>query len=284
VHRAQFFAEIDGGIFLEKLLRYASNYQSTKDSKQISMFGEETENTQDFGLNFPSCPPWTAMQKLNKEKEVTGFYISGHPLDDYRLEINNFCKHNLADLEEAGALKRLQNSTFNLAGMIVEASTGKSVKNGQEYAKIVLEDFHGKRDFMLWGENSMKFRHLCESNTLVMLTVKSELSYGRDGRSDDDYRLNITNIQLLENVMKEKTRQVTITLSNGYLDDALMLNIEKLITDHASKKGISVRFNIFNLEQTMNVYLTSPEKVEAVPFCQQLRKLLHDDSLIGLES
>jgi DNA polymerase-3 subunit alpha len=282
VHRAQFFAETDGSIFLEKLLRYASNYQNSKDAKQISMFDDTAEDTQDFGLTFPSCTPWTTMQKLNKEREVTGFYISGHPLDDYRLEINSFCKYSLNDLEESGTLRKLQNSTFYLAGMIVDSNTGTG-KNGQSYAKIVLEDFKGKRDFMLWGENCMKFRHFCESNTLVMLTIKSELMYGRQGRIDDDYRLSIQNIQLLENIMQEKTRQITITLSNGYLDDSLISNIEKLIADNVSKKGVSIRFNVFDLEQTMNVYLNSPERVEVVPFSRQLRKVLNDDSLILLE-
>jgi DNA polymerase-3 subunit alpha len=167
--------------------------------------------------------------------------------------------------------------------MVTDANTGVG-KNGQGYAKIVFEDFHGKREFMLWSENYMKFRHFCESNTLLMLSVKSELSYGKDGKSDDDYRLTIMNIQLLENVMKEKTKQVTITLSNGYLDDALITNIEELIAEHTNKKGVSVRFNVFDLEEKTNVYLTCPEKVEAVSFCQELRKLLHDDSLIVLES
>jgi len=282
VHRAQFFVETDGTIFLEKLLRYASNYQTTKDSKQTSMFGEEMTEAQDFGLAFPSCTPWTSLQKLNKEREVTGFFISGHPLDDYRLEINSFCKYGLGDLEESGMLKKLLNSTFNLAGMLANASTGIG-KNGQSYARIVLEDFQSKREFMLFGENYMKFRHFCESDSLLMLTVKSELSYGRDGRSEDDYRLTIMNIQLLENVMVEKTKRVTIKLSNGHLDDDLILNIEKLIADHRSPKGVVVRFNVFDLEQTMNVFLTSPEKVDVVPFCKALRKLLHDDELIGLE-
>jgi DNA polymerase-3 subunit alpha len=106
VHRAQFFVETDGSIFLEKLLRYASNYQAEKDSRQISMFGETETEIHDVGLNFPSCTPWTAMQKLNKEKEVTGFYITGHPLDDYRLVINSFCKYNLSNLAEPGAVKK----------------------------------------------------------------------------------------------------------------------------------------------------------------------------------
>ena len=281
VHRAQFFVETDGTVFLEKLLRYASNYQANKESKQISMFGEETENTQDFGLNFPSCTPWTSMQKLNKEKEVTGFYISGHPLDDYRLEINSFCRYNLSDFEESGAVKKLQNLT-NLAGMVVDTNTGIG-KNGQPYGKIVFEDFKSKRDFMLFGENYMKFRHFCESNSLLMITVKSELLYGRDGRSDDDYKLTIANIQFLDNVMAEKTKCITIRLSNDYLDDDLIVNIENLIADYRSTKGVIVRFNVFDLEQSTNVLLTSPERVDAVSFCKSLRKLLHNDSLIRLE-
>jgi len=283
VHRAQFFVETDGTIFLEKLLRYASNYQMAKDSKQISMFGEETETSQDFGLNFPSCTPWTSLQKLNKEREVTGFYISGHPLDDYRLEINSFCKYGLGDLEEPGAVKKLKDKTFNLAGMLTSSSIGTD-KNGRQYARIMLEDFQSKREFMLFREDYAKFKHFCESDNLLMLTVKSELSRGRDGKSEDDYRLTITNIQLLEKVMTEKTKRITIKLSSAYLDDALIVNIEKLIADNRSQNGAIVRFNVFDLEQTTNVFLTSPEKVEPVVFCKELRKLLNDDSLIGLES
>ncbi len=281
-HRAQFFVEADGAIFLEKLLRYASSYQAAKDSKQISLFEDTTEDSQDFGLTFPQCDPWTSLQKLNKEREVTGFYISGHPLDDYRLEINSFCKYNFGDFDEPGTLKRLQNSSFSLVGMVMDVNIGTG-KNGQSFAKITLEDFHNKRDFSLWGETYMKFHHFCVPNTLLMLTVKSEMMYGRDGKSDDDYRLAITNVQLLENVMKEKTKRVTIRLSNNYLDDALILNIEKLIAAYRSKKGVGIRFNIFNLEQSMSVYLSSEEKVDAVPFCQELRLILRDDNSILLE-
>ena len=282
-HRAQFFVETDGMIFLEKLLRYASSYQVTKEAKQISLFDDAEEESHDFGISFPNCEPWTSLQKLNKEKEVTGFYISGHPLDDYRLEINSFCKHDIAALKEPGAMKRLQNSSFQLAGMVMEVGKGIG-KNGQSFAKIILEDFHDKRDFMLWGENYMKFRHFCEANTLLMLTVKSELMYGREGRSDDDYRIAVTNIQMLDTVMQEKTKNISIRFSNGYLDDYLILKMEELIAKYSSKKGVGVRFNVSNIEQSLDVCLSSVDKVEVVPFCKELRGLLQDDSSIVLES
>jgi DNA polymerase-3 subunit alpha len=278
-HRAQFFVESDNTIFLEKLMRYASNYQAEKDSIQISLFDDIEEESQDFGLNFPQCEPWTSLQKLNKEREVTGFYISGHPLDDYRLEINSFSKYTFADLEEPGMLKRMCNYSFNLIGMIMDASTGIG-KNGQAYGKIVMEDYHGKRDFSLWGETFMKFGHLCKPYILVMLTVKSELRYGRDGKSDDDYQLKITDMQLLENVMEERTRRIMVSLSNHLLDEELICSLEKLIDKHRSKKGVLLCFRVLDLEQSISIHLAHKEKVEAVPFCQELRKLVNDEAIL----
>ncbi|MDR1878533.1 MAG: DNA polymerase III subunit alpha, partial [Bacteroidales bacterium] len=117
-HRAQFFVETDNTTFLEKLLKYASAYQGTKIAGQISLFDDDADDNQDFRLPIPFCQPWTPLQKLNKEREVTGFYISGHPLDDYRLEINNFCKYNLAELEKTGDMKRFVNNPIFLAGMV----------------------------------------------------------------------------------------------------------------------------------------------------------------------
>ncbi|MDR0605092.1 MAG: DNA polymerase III subunit alpha [Bacteroidales bacterium] len=282
IHRAQFFVETDGSNFLEKLLRYAGKYQSEKNSMQTSLFEDMDTDTEDFGLTFPQCTPWTSLEKLNKEREVTGFYISGHPLDNYRLEINSFCRHNFAEINEAGMLKSLYNTTFILAGMVTEAVRGVG-KNGNAYARITLEDFHGKWEFTIWDENLyMKFNHLYTSNALLMLTVKSELMYGKKGNSDDDYRLTIKNIQLLGEIMKEKTRAVTIKLSTGYLNDDLITNLGTLINQYQHNDGVSVRFQIFNLEQTKDVTLSSGKKVDVVPFCQELRKLLQDDELICL--
>jgi DNA polymerase-3 subunit alpha len=280
-HRAQFFVETDGSIFLEKLLRYASKYQSSKDAMQISLFEDMEAEEQDFGLIFPQCTPWTPIQRLNREREVTGFYISGHPLDDYRVEIKSFCKYDFADLEEPGAIRRLKGATINLAGMMMEVSKGVG-KNGKPFLRLVLEDFRSKRDFILWDDMYMRFQQLTP-NILVMLTVKAEVMYGRAGESDEDYRLNIINIQLLDNVMKERTKSITITLSTGYLNDDLIAKVENLIAQNRFDNGVAIRFQVYDLEQKMNVYLSSREKVNPVSFCREIRKLLGDDNLIRLE-
>jgi DNA polymerase-3 subunit alpha len=283
-HRAQFFVETEGSNFLEKLLRYAAKYQSSKDSMQTSLFEDTEDNQEDFGLAFPQCKPWTSLEKLNREREVTGFYISGHPLDNYRLEINSFCKHNFSELDEPGILRRLHNSTFNMAGMLTEVSTGIG-KNEKPFTRISLEDFHGKQEFILWnGTVYAKFQQLYPLNPLLMLTVKSELRYKHDGTSDDDYRLTVKDIQPLKDVMKERTGRVTIKFSNGYLNDEMIDHLERLILQHKHDQGVRVRFQVFDLEESMNIYLSSNEKVDVAPFCQQLRKLLRDDNLIWLEN
>ncbi|MDR1180929.1 MAG: DNA polymerase III subunit alpha, partial [Bacteroidales bacterium] len=170
-HRAQFFAKTEETTFLEKLLRYAAKYQSSKNSMQGSLFDDmPEEEEQDFGLIFPQCAPWTYMEKLNKEKEVTGFYISGHPLEKYRLEINSFCNYNFASLEEVGILKRLQNVPIYMAGMVIDVVKGIG-KSGKSFTKIMLEDFHTKHDFFIREEN-IKSQDI-PSETLVMLTLKS---------------------------------------------------------------------------------------------------------------
>jgi hypothetical protein len=153
----------------------------------------------------------------------------------------------------------------------------------------MLEDFHTKHDFFIREEN-IKSQDI-PSETLVMLTLKSELKpeLRHDktriniGQSDEDFRLSITNIQPLENVMKAKTRQITVTLFNGYLSDDSIIDLERLINQNRSPNGVGLRFRIFNLDQSMNIYLTSNEKVDVVPFCRELRKVLRDDNLIRLE-
>ena len=280
VHRAQLFIEKDGTTFLEKLLNYASKYQAAKDSMQVSMFGGENADEQDLGFTFPQCTPWTSIEKLSKEKEIIGFYISGHPLDDYKLEINSFCKGRLTDLEEFDNLRK--GRAFVIAGMVINAVPGTN-KNGQPYTRLTLEDYYSKqRDFYLNGETNNKFSGLCVQGASVAVSIKPELAYGRNGYSSDDYRLTVINIENLENLVKQ-VRGITITLPNGYIDEDFIAGTEALIQKHPKKNGASVKFRVVDTETGMDILLSSEEKVDAKPFCHNLRIFLHDDRAIGLE-
>jgi len=279
VHRAQLFIEKDGTIFLEKLLNHASKYQSTKDSMQSSLFDDNAKE-QDFGFTFPQCTPWTSIEKLSKEKEVIGFYISGHPLDDYKLEINSFCKGKFSDFEEVENLRKLTGRTVVVAGMVISSISAINKKE-ENYTRLMVEDYQSKqRDFYLNEEMTMKFNHLYTPNTLVAVSIKPDLFYGRDGFSSDDYRLSVSNIELLENLIKQ-VNGIVIKLPNGYIDTDFIAGMETLIQKHPHPKGASVKFKV--LDEGMDIFLSLSEKVDAKPFCKELRKFIYDDSAIVLE-
>ena len=89
--RAQYFHEEGDGItFLEKAIRYGAKFQENENSSQVSLFGEASD-VQIPEPVVPPCEDWSTMEKLAKEKEVVGIYISGHPLDDYKFEMQYFC-------------------------------------------------------------------------------------------------------------------------------------------------------------------------------------------------
>ncbi|MCK5814446.1 MAG: DNA polymerase III subunit alpha, partial [Flavobacteriaceae bacterium] len=98
-HRAQYFSLDEKGVsFLEKSIRYGSKFQENLNSSQISLFGESSEFQFPEPI-IPDCEEWAMMEKLSKEKEVVGIYISGHPLDDYKTELKYFCNASLVDFE-----------------------------------------------------------------------------------------------------------------------------------------------------------------------------------------
>ncbi|HCW65570.1 MAG TPA: DNA polymerase III subunit alpha, partial [Leeuwenhoekiella sp.] len=96
-HRAQYFKdEGDGITFLEKAVKYGAKFQENENSAQVSLFGEASE-VQIPEPVVPPCEEWGTMEKLRREKEVVGIYISGHPLDDFKLEMDNFCNGKISD-------------------------------------------------------------------------------------------------------------------------------------------------------------------------------------------
>ncbi|MEZ4987137.1 MAG: hypothetical protein R2795_19205 [Saprospiraceae bacterium] len=142
--------------FIEHLVKFASSYHSQKMAAATSLFGDVQDEVMIQMPTPPACRTWSLIEKLDKEKEVTGIFISGHPLDDYRLEIENFvtCSLNHADQHQ-------QKSTIQLAGS-VSAVRHMISKNGNGWGIFSVSDFDGELEFRLFGEDYQKFKHLLE--------------------------------------------------------------------------------------------------------------------------
>ena len=157
-HRALYFYQPQGDTSnLEKIVKFGSIFQNQTNTAGNTLFGE-MEMPEITPPALPVCEPWQLVEQLDYEKEVTGMFISGHPLDNYLFELKHY---NIAPLEEYNIVKNNTESkptgqTFRMAGLVVDAQHRIS-KNGKNFGVLHLEDFSGKAEFMLWGEDYVRY-------------------------------------------------------------------------------------------------------------------------------
>ena len=124
------------------------------DSMQVSLFGDSSEESILEPI-IPVVESWSSLEILNKEKEVVGFYISGHPLDDYKIEIENFCNYNINELKDLPSIK---GKDISIAG-IVSNIEHRFTKNGKPFGTLTIEDYHDNITFFLFGKIILNINH-----------------------------------------------------------------------------------------------------------------------------
>jgi DNA polymerase-3 subunit alpha len=196
--RAQYFHDEGDGIsFLEKAVRYGNKFQENENSSQVSLFGEASD-VQIPEPVVPPCEDWNTMEKLAKEKEVVGIYISGHPLDDFKYEIKYFCN---AKLEALKNLEANVNKNLSFGGIITQVQH-RVTKNGKGWATFVLEGYDESFEFRIFNEEYLKFKHFLIQNnfTYLKLLVKEGWPDKETGKKTDP-RIQFTSFQYLQDVL-----------------------------------------------------------------------------------
>src|SRR5690606_31621519 len=175
-HRAQYFHDDGDGItFLEKAIKYASKFQESENSAQVRLFGESSD-VQIPEPVVPPCEEWGTMEKLKREKEVVGIYISGHPLDDFKAEMNYFCTAKVSDFNN---LENFVNREMAFGGVISEVQHRTS-KMGKGLASFTIEDYSDSFEFRIFGEEYLKHQHFLVPNNFVY--VKAMVQEGWTNR------------------------------------------------------------------------------------------------------
>ena len=224
-HRAQYFFQenSDDTIFLEKIIRHATDYHARKDSMQQSLFGE-TEEIHFKELTLPECRPWSKLEQLKFEKDVAGFYMSGHPLDDYQFELEQFCSKTIEDLKQD--LKPLKGKEVTFAGIVIEANH-KIGKTGKPYGSFVVEDYFNFISLTMFSEEYLKWKHMLEEGQYVFLKARIEPRFD----SPDQMAIRVNQVILLSEVMEKFSKVLSLTLD---LSEVTVDTINKL--HHAAKQ------------------------------------------------
>jgi DNA polymerase-3 subunit alpha len=222
-HRAQYFQKEDNDetIFLDRVVKYAQTWQERQNASQVSLFGAEEAVAMDDPV-LPECLPWTRVEQLKHEKDVTGFYISGHPLDEYRTEIGYLANTEISTLKHQ--LNRYQNKDVVFAGMVTDCSS-KVAKNGNPFGNFILEDFSDSMSFTLFAEEYLKMKHFLEEGAFLLVKARVQPSY----RNPSQMNIKISSLTLLPEALDKQSSQITLKIHLEELSSKAVKTIEDAV-------------------------------------------------------
>ncbi|WOD44663.1 DNA polymerase III subunit alpha [Hwangdonia lutea] len=262
-HRAQFFHDAGDGItFLEKAIKYAQKHKENENSAQVSLFGEASE-VQIAEPEVPPCEEWGTMEKLSKEREVVGVYISGHPLDDFKTEMKTFCNGTVAMFNN---LEPYVNREIVFGGVVTDVQHRVS-KQGKGWALFTIEDYTDSFEFRIFGEEYLKFRHFLMKNNFVFVkTFVREGWVNKDTGKKSDPRLQFNSFQLLHDVMENYAKKLSIQVDIKDLNEQKIVALKELINMHPGNQALN--FLVYDTKE--KIKLTMPSRKQKVKVCQEL--------------
>ena len=238
IRREDFFAQnAKGETYIDIVMRYGQNYQAEKQEARFSLFGDS-----DIEIQRPAVPKtedrWSDIERLNKERELVGIYLSAHPLDEYRIVLDNLCNTKCQEL--ADIAKLADREDVILGGIVTAVRTGFT-KNNNPYGIVTLEDFEGSGDLALFGEewgNRSGFFTIGAS-VYVTAKLKPRFSYNPDGPKD----LKITGVEYLQTVKDKAIDRITISMAADMLDEQIVMELNELIAESPGKTSLFVQLH-----------------------------------------
>ena len=226
--RATFFTEDEKEVpFLERLLKYGSAWQEDKTMSANSLFGDLSDSVSIPEPTVPRATEWGLILKLQKEREVIGLYLSGHPLDDFRYEWENF----------ATPLEKVDNyrgRKVNVAGFVTKAEHRISQK-GTGWGRFTIQDYTGSLEITMFSESYAKFKTFFEEGTSVYVEGEFRQRY-----NSDEFEFKVNNVRLMETVGDEKTSSITLKIPVEVISRELLEKIGQLCSAHKGKHTLKI--------------------------------------------
>ncbi|MFN5915018.1 MAG: DNA polymerase III subunit alpha [Chitinophagaceae bacterium] len=239
LHRAQYFFQPEGDSSngLEKIIRYGNIWQGQSTNNQNTLFGD-LSLVQDIPLpKIPDCPPWSLTEILDKEKEITGMFLSGHPLDHYKFELRHYGIMNLTEFNDfKGGIDLMKNptQTLRIAGLVT-SSQHKISRAGKKYGSLSIEDFSGKTEITLFGDQYVRFSNYFNPGTCIHIRGSFE-----KWESRNEWNFRVADICLLETVKRTSTRQVQLTMQAGTINPEQVDFLQKNLKKHPGRSRLKL--------------------------------------------
>lgn len=239
IPRSAFFHdEGDNNTFLSKAIKFGSSHQEGLQSSQVSLFGEESaESMPEPAL--PRVEAWPTLYQLNREKEVVGIYISGHPLDDFRYDLYQLCTPDF----HCGLVNLLNRDHLNreikMAGIITKVEH-RQTKTGKPFGSFEMEDYEGTARMMLFGEDYLKFRPYLIENTFVYIRGKVQNRRFGNEIKEDEFEFKISMIDLLANARERFVKGINLQMNAYKVDERFIDDLDVLLQRYKGKTRLKV--------------------------------------------
>ena len=262
--RSMFFNQDNDGLTLtDKMIRYGNQKNLGNDTSQASLFGEENE-VEVSEPQLPKTEPWSALEQLSREKEVVGFFISGHPLDPYKLIINHKCNVNCAQLKTG--LEPYKNRDIVFGG-IISGFENRTSKTGNAFGKLIIEDYYGTIELMLFGKDFVEYNKYMVQGLFVYVRAKVQERYNQPGSLE----IKINKIELLNDVKTTAFNSIRLKVSLEEVNENLIGKLDRLINENAGKSNLE-----FFIEDEVN-----KQKVKL--FSKKNKVEINDNFLLELD-
>ena len=234
IRREQFFAKnTKGEAFVDLLNRFGTQYLQAQQEAQFSLFGMEA-----IEVNRPAIPPaepWGTLERLNKERELVGHFLSAHPLDEFRIILENVCNLHMEHIND---LTPLANQEFRCGGIVTSVSRKVSSKTNKPFGIVTIEDFTGAGEILLFDEDWRTWMGYMEEGNTLYVSGRVEPRF----RDSTQMALRVKSIRHLTDAKKDIVKSITIQLHVADIDDIVVSNLAQLVQDSPGPVSLQFRF------------------------------------------
>lgn len=274
IPRETYFAtgQKSGETYLDALVRYGNSYQQDKFQAQTSLFG-----SMELAVSHPplpkDIPTWGNLERLNKERELVGIYLSAHPLDEYSVILDYVCNTKLPQLEEQKEeLSHL--SEVTIGGIVTSVRVGES-KSGNPYGIVKLEDFTGSGEIALFGRDWLTYRSFFMEGASLFIRLKVEPHRFKPGV----FNITISSVELLAEIKDQLIQKITFEVPLDKMTVAMVEDLAEIVKENPGNADLI--FNIHAADNTQLALLSRKTKVRVgQPIVQFIRE--HPDIRIHI--
>ena len=244
IRREQFFGKNNKGEnFLDTLVRYGQLFQQEQHEAANSLFGG-TEAIEIATPPIPDAESWSTIERLNRERELVGIYLSAHPLDEYSIILNSLCNTHCSELGDKQELAKKEDVVL---GGIITGVKSKFTKTGKPCGFVTLEDFEGSGELALFGEDWGKWRGIMVEGSTIYITAKCVSRYGNANYLD----FQIGNVEYLQTVKENRIDRFTINVESDAIDETMVSDLQTILENDEGKAQLF--FQIHDVDS--NTYL-----------------------------